>query len=666
MATNNVRVESGGIVRAWKAWVLTGAAAALIAGCGGGGGTREFGSEGDDGGASPGGPELVELSRSAPSITSDGRQSVRLFATVKDSGNVALAGVPVSFSASGTGLTLAVVRGTTDVNGQAEATLAVTDPVNRSIDVQANAAGRSAATSVQVVGTSTAISGPASVVLNAPAVFQVAVKDASGTPIAGKSVSALSSAGNTLSVSPSTTDAQGTVSVVMTPTKAGPDTITVSAAGATGAQAVQVSSTSISFEAPPAAAEFVVSPASAPAWRAVSVRLLDAGAPLPAGTRVEFTATRGVLGAGFALTDAAGLATTSIYSPLAGRSMITATAPNGTVATREVTFVADRAAKLEVQASPSTLGVNLSGAVSESSQIIAVVRDLVDNPVKGARVNFSVIDPSAGPGLSQGFAITDASGRATVTFYPGAIPSGENKIVVNAVVDCTYVVTGVQCVSGGVAPDSISLTAARRALQVRIGTGNEIVKVEEPGAAPVFNEMPYGVLVTDSAGNPVSGVTLNATVVALDYRKGFWINPCAPAEACWIQVNSGVADGQVANCKGEDLNENLLLDKVPFNEDANGDGVLTPGNVAAAYFGPTGLATTVTTDSEGSAVLRIRYLRDRSAWASVRVRVTASVPDGTEGAEKVQFLLPVLAEDVSNPLVAPPGATSPYGTGSCP
>jgi len=388
------------------------------------------------------------------------------------------------------------------------------------------------------------------------------------------------------------------------------------------------------------------------------VRLLDSGAPLPAGTRVEFAATRGVLGAAFALTDAAGVATTSIHSPLAGRSMITATAPNGTVATREVTFVADRAAKLEVQASPSTVGVNLSGAASESSQIIAVVRDLVDNPVRGARVNFSVIDPSAGPGLSQGFAITDASGRATVTFYPGAIPSGENKIVVNAVVDCTYVVTGVQCVPGGVAPDSISLTAARRALQVRIGTGNEVVKVEEPGAAPVFNEMPYGVLVTDSAGNPVSGVALNATVVSIGYGKGYWFNPCGPDDGCWEQVVQGY-------CPSEDLNENQLLDSVPVHEDLNADGMLTPGNVAAAYFGPSGLATTVTTDSEGSAVLRLRYLRDRSGWASVRVRVTASVPDGTEGFEIVEFRLPMLASDVLN-AASPPGQVSPYGTGTCP
>nr|MBP6816204.1 hypothetical protein [Burkholderiaceae bacterium] len=97
-----------------------------------------------------------------------------------------------------------------------------------------------------------------------------------------------------------------------------------------------------------------------------------------------------------------------------------------------------------------------------------------------------------------------------------------------------------------------------------------------------------------------------------------------------------------------------------------GDGLLTPGNVGAAFFGASGLSTTAVTDDKGSSVLRMRYLRDRSRWVDVRLRITASVPDGTEGAETVEFRLPILASDVVSPAVSPPGATSPYGTGVCP
>ena len=111
----------------------------------------------------------------------------------------------------------------------------------------------------------------------------------------------------------------------------------------------------------------------------------------------------------------------------------------------------------------------------------------------------------------------------------------------------------------------------------------------------------------------------------------------------------------------------MPLDQKPLpSEDAHRYGMLTPGNVAAAYFGPTGLAATASTENESSAVLRIRYLRDRSGGVNVRVRVTASVSDGTEGAETVEFRLPVDGGDLTIEAVPPPGATSPYERGRCP
>jgi hypothetical protein len=628
----------------------------------GGGGEREFGAEtGDTGGFTPS-PETgvaateVLLTQSAVTVSSDGRQTVRLFATVKKTGNVAIAAQPVAFSASGSGVTVTVAQPATGAQGQpAEAVLSVTEPTNRLLTVTASSGGQSASGEVAVVGTSVAVTGPASVATGAPATFQVLVKDASGGPIVGKTVTATSSAGNTVSLMPATTDSRGAASLVVTPAASGTDTLTVSAAGATGQLAVQVSPTAVSFQSPADAAEIVVD--SAP--RPVQVRVLDNGVPL-ANVSIGFTTTRGTLGAASAITDAGGFATTSIAASQTGRALIAATAPNGTVSTREVFFVADRAARVEVQATPTTVGVNVGGSATESSQVTAVVRDLQNNPVRGARVNFTANDPSAGAGLTQSFALTDASGRATTTFVPGPLPTGANQIVITGTIDCAYTVTGVQCVPAGAGTlfsDTAQLTASRRTLQIRIGTGNEVKKIEsEP--APVFNEMPYGVVVTDSAGNPVGGVALNATVVGLEYGKGRWIPiPCTRGQTpCWQQVVD-------AFCPSEDANSNLLLDP---GEDTNGDAVLTPGNVGTAYFGPTGQLTSAVSDSEGSAVLRIRYLRDRSQWANVRIRVTASVPDGTEGAETVSFLLPMIGADLTDPAVPPPGGTSPYGTGPCP
>ena len=108
--------------------ILFGGVTALMLAACGGDNEREFVPETSPP-TTPGAvvPASVELTKSAPSISSDGRQSVRLFATVKDAGNVAMVDLPVAFSASGTGSSITVVNGTTDANGQAEASLAIDD-----------------------------------------------------------------------------------------------------------------------------------------------------------------------------------------------------------------------------------------------------------------------------------------------------------------------------------------------------------------------------------------------------------------------------------------------------------------------------------------------------------------------------------------------------------
>lgn len=210
--------------------------------------------------------------------------------------------------------------------------------------------------------------------------------------------------------------------------------------------------------------------------------------------------------------------------------------------------------------------------------------------------------------------------------------------------------------------------AVAKAIQVRIGTGNEWAKVVEPERydnVPVFNETAYGVVVTDSVGNPVQGVALKATVFGTRYRTGSW----ELAGLSWRQR----VDGE---CAGEDVNENLVLDS---GEDISRDGQLTPGNVGTAYFGAEGEAKTMTTDNKGSALVRVRYPRDRNEWVEVKLRVTATV-SGTETSESRVFWLPVLPDDLGLggrlPTVPPPGqmifngssydSFSPYGTGACP
>ena len=644
-------------MRLFRSMLAGSLAALLVAACGGGGGEREFGE-----GPAPGSPSAVasvELTRSSPTISSDGRQTVRMIATAKNAGNVTLPGVAVDFSVNDPGASLTVVNEVTDATGRAEAVLQVQDATNRTVIVTADAADRRTSLPVDVVGTVVSVSGPESAVAGRPTVYRVLVRDASGEPVVGQPVQAAVSGDVSLSQSATITGALGSVDVIITSpaTTSGTQVLTVSAAGANTQREVRFSSNAIEFQEPMAATEITV---NSPARPIVAV-VREAGVPV-AGRVVNFTTTRGTLEVQSVVTDANGVAYTSIASSLAGRSLVTASLLDGTVSTRDLLFVGGAAAKIELQASPSTVGVNIGGSGPlESSEIIAIVRDAVDNPVKGQRVNFSVVDPSAGAGLAQSFAITDESGRASVTFYPGPVATGANQIVVTARVDCSQ--PG-RCETSQATQftDQTLLTAARRALQIRIGTGNSATIVQDE-PAPVYNELPYGVLISDSAGNPVSGVSVNASLVGIEYGKGLWRRiPCGSGEPCWEQANP-TGTSNVDWCPSEDVNENLRLDP---GEDRNGDGLLTPGNPTVVYFGETGESTVGRTDGAGSSIMRIRYLRDRNAWLKVRLRVTATVPDGTEGFEEVSFVVPVLGPDLTSEAVPPPGQPSPYGVGRCP
>jgi hypothetical protein len=174
---------------------------------------------------------------------------------------------------------------------------------------------------------------------------------------------------------------------------------------------------------------------------------------------------------------------------------------------------------------------------------------------------------------------------------------------------------------------------------VRIGTGNEITKVDM-----TKNTVPFTALVTDSSGNAVSGVSILASLMPLRYAKGTW----TWSGSAWQQIVN-------ATCDSEDVNGNSQLDP---GEDVNGDGVLTPGNVAVTQV----TAPDAKTDATGFADLEITYPRWYSRWVEVRLRVTATVVAGTEGAAETDFVLPILANDIASESVAPPGIPSPFGT----
>ena len=375
--------------------------------------------------------------------------------------------------------------------------------------------------------------------------------------------------------------------------------------------------------------------------RTLTLNLLANGVAA-ANQVVTLTATRGTLSTNSVTTNAAGRAEVTITSPTAGFTEVTASAGDLT-ATSRIEFVSSNPSKINLQPSPSTVATNTSGSSSNSSQLIATVRDAADNPVKNVRVNFSfVADPSNGR-IEPGFATTDSNGTASTVFIAGPNSTGNNAVVISASLPATP----------SVPANLANITVSRSVLVVRIGTGNEIEKIDT-----TKNGVPYTVIVSDSSGNPVKDVQIQASLEPLLYFKGFYI---WDGSTQWVKS----IDQQCAN---EDTNRNGDLDPAqgstlgeddPANGIGNGDGKLTPGNAANVTFN-TGFETGKT-NALGYLDMRVIYPREYASWLQVRLRVTAVVA-GTEGVGTATFILPGIAGDYTSATVAPPDVVSPYGT----
>lgn len=614
-------------LRAFAAFLMTLLFAALSA-CGGSG----AGAGGSNSVADTQAQSLTLLSN-VTALESDGTATATITAIVKDGGNRAIANQDVVFTTTDPGATLLVVSARTDASGKATAKLSTTDPQARTITVRATVAGGSgqitATHDVQVAGTSVSISGPPTIAFGGSSTFNVSVRDSGSNPIGGASVTLASSNGNAISTPTVLTNSLGQASFTVNGTVAGNDSITATALSVTSAPInVSVSGTQLEFVNPASAAELGVNQS-----HEIRVRLRVNGAAV-SGQSISFSATRGALAPATATTDASGEAAVQISSPTAGFASITATEGGGATISQAVEFVATTASKIALQASPTVVGVNLSASGTNSAQLIAVVRDAADNPVKNQRVNFSsVSDPSNGR-IEPGFAITDSSGTATSSFIPGANTTGPDGVVLKAMIQGTAISA------------NASLTASRQELSVIIGTGNTI---EEPDTTTY--RMPWTALVTDSSGNPVVNANVTVQLEPLGFRTGRWVVG-AGAGASWTQTIN-------AECASEDTNRNGRLDA---GEDlTTGDvgtiGRLDPGQVAAATVTSTGGVT----DDFGEAKIVVNYPQEYGSWVRYRIRVTISAPAGTEGVAVTEFWLPVLASDIQSTDTLPPGATSPIG-----
>ncbi|MED5379664.1 MAG: Ig-like domain-containing protein [Pseudomonadota bacterium] len=568
-------------------------------------------------------PASLELYANSIQLASSGSDEVELIALVKNEQSVLMEGVEVSFSAaSGDGVELQLTQPETAADGTARAILtSQNDASNRTVTITAGAGSLTQTVEITIAGTEVTINGASSVILNDSVDYTIRVQDSDGTSILNQDV-VLSAVNGTLSSTTVNTGANGQATVSYTASTSGEDTITAAALNAETSFTVQVQQDEFNFVNLP------TEEVPLGQTQTITVQWRQDNTPV-VGQNVTFSASRGVIaGNATVVTDAEGQASIDISANNAGISSITASASDGSgnvlvSALTQIEFIATTPHTLIADASPDIIGPD-----GQTSTISAVVRDVDGNLVKNSVVNFSVSDVSTGF-VSPSQATTDSKGIATTVFTSGSVSTQDAVVVTAFVADDPAI------------DDEVVLTVGARAFDISLGTGNEL---EEATSTSYLKR--FGVFVSDSAGQPVSGVNLTASVAPVkyvnggEYRTGFWVFDDDASQ--WVAIVN-------QNCETEDVNDNGILDTTPRDEDTNEDGMLTPGLIGTIAFA-NGAAVT---DENGYAELEYRYPRSYAIWYDAVISVFGQ-STGSEASAKMRYTLSISADDVTDEGASPP------------
>ncbi|HMT94568.1 hypothetical protein [uncultured Thiothrix sp.] len=595
-----------------------------LAGCGGGDGNQLS----NDGGGNntTTGAKFLEVSASSRQLGSSGDKPVTISAIAKDVNNNILKDATVQFSVNNEATIEADTATATTGVKTALLTPGLENPENRTVTVTIKSGTLLKTLDIAITGTTLVVDGPARIALNTPTTFTAKLKDSAGKALANETVTINSSLNNALtplSGSGFMTDANGEIQFTINAAVSGTDTISVSALGVSSSKTLEISGDDFTITSTNSEIK-VKTPET------ISLKWTQNGVA-QANKTINLAATRGeIKPSQMVMTDIHGQATFYVGSSTAGGTVVTATdASTGlsTSLTRE--FVATTPANLNMQVEKELL-------IPESStNVIAVVKDAADNPVKNQVVVFNLEDTVGGK-LSSSTATTDSLGKATIGYTAGNATSAKDGVKITSSLRLT------DPNASPVADDYITLTVGGQGLRIVLGEDEKIV---EEG---LFYKKSFGVIVTDSAGNPVKDKKVDFALIPLAYAKGSF----AP---CGVTLSDGTLSTkpifvQTASCVSEDIDSDGLLDA---GEDLNSSGRLEPTNAAT-------VTNSAVTDSDGKVLATVIYPQSHALWNKVRLTARILV-SGSEYVESTDFVLPVLAADVGSCDISPPNAVSPYG-----
>lgn len=573
----------------------------------------------------------LTLTSSSGTLASAGvsGNEVTITALARDASNKVLPNVTVTMSSdSGS---LVVSNAVTDANGLVTAKLGTgSDSTTRAITVSASVPGSTVATTVvNVSGNKLTVNAASSVNVGSSTDITVKLVDSAGNALTGKTVTYSSNA-NSLSVKgggSAVTNSAGQLVLSYAASGGSADVITVKSMG-------EIASTSISINSSTFAVRVLDGSGNVETSANIGGCQQVAITNAPAST-VTLATSRGTIYSdascssilSSALSVSGGAANAYVNASGPGVATLTATSGSQTSQT-ELEFVAPltSSATISIQADPATIGVNTTTSTSQQATLRAVVRDgtTQNNLVKNASVSFSILADASGGSLSQPSVVTTGSdGSASISFIAGTATTATDGVQIQA-----------QVLGGSNATAVAKLTVAQRSLFISAGTGNTVATPDSS-----TYRMDYVVIVTDAAGNAVSGVNLTAKVLPTTYYKGY------------LAYSTGGWQPAVrTSCSNEDVNNDGILEA---GEDINGNGVLDPGI-------PVTVTSNVTTDSTGRATVSLTYPRDRVNWLDVNLTIRGQAA-GTESSYTSLVHLMGLSTDYATQTVSPPGQTSPYG-----
>lgn len=392
------------------------------------------------------------------------------------------------------------------------------------------------------------------------------VKDGSGNPVSGYSVTFMTSGGtfqNGKNLFETDLDPNGKASVELTSSTAGKVEVTALAQNSSDQIEIRFSTNTLTLTSSPSTVT-----AGGKRTSTITALYVDGSGKAVSNALIIFAANAGLLSEDSVRTGANGRAVTTLAAgTFAGTATVEAVAANGTASTK-VTFKAAPAASVKLAITPDNIGVN--GGVAT---LIATVKDAQGNMVSGASVNFRILKgPGGGEHIDKPLAVSN-EGTATTHLLAGSQPSQYRACEVVA--------------SVGTISDTSKLTISGEPYIITVSRPeDDTVTVPNGGNMDqtTFNYF-VGAVVQDINGNPVAdGTKVHFSAVISGMMVGRLILDH------WAGVGSAeekkaVLDYCMKDIPFEDINNNLRMDPAVDlkldgdnsiarrGDDVNGDGV---------------------------------------------------------------------------------------------